>query len=342
MKITRLLQASAVVGVAALTMAGCASGSGDSGSNAEAAEPTTMKLALHQAQTHPSFIALEAFGEELAEATDGRWNIEVYPDSQLGDQAEYIQSVKDGVIDLAIVSAPQLENVNDDFVVFSLPTVFDSIEHQMSVLSDDEVVGDVYASLEESDSITVVGGLTQGARSIYLKDKIAETPDDLAGKKIRVQESPVFISMINALGASPTPMAFSEVYTGLQGGVIDGAENNEISYFTQKHYEVAPFFSFTRHLIGADFLISNTDTLAEMSEEDRAAFDEGWTNAWEEHTELWNSETEKAIAGAEEGGATFEEVDSEAFVDALTPLLDEFITTDSQQELYDAIRASAE
>ena len=212
----------------------------------------------------------------------------------------------------------------------------------MSVLSDDEVVGDVYASLEESDSITVVGGLTQGARSIYLKDKIAETPDDLAGKKIRVQESPVFISMINALGASPTPMAFSEVYTGLQGGVIDGAENNEISYFTQKHYEVAPFFSFTRHLIGADFLISNTDTLAEMSEEDRAAFDEGWTKAWEQHTELWNSETEKAIAGAEEGGATFEEVDSEAFVDALTPLLDEFITTDSQQELYDDIRASAE
>ena len=151
--------------------------------------------------------------------------------------------------------------MNDDFVVFSLPTVFDSIEHQMSVLSDDEVVGDVYASLEESDSITVVGGLTQGARSIYLKDKIAETPADLAGKKIRVQESPVFISMINALGASPTPMAFSEVYTGLQGGVIDGAENNEISYFTQKHYEVAPFFSYTRHLIGADFLISNTDTL---------------------------------------------------------------------------------
>ena len=79
-----------------------------------------------------------------------------------------------------------------------------------------------------------------------------------------------------------------------------------------------------------------------MSEDDRAAFDEGWTKAWEQHTELWNSETEKAIAGAEEGGATFEEVDSEAFVDALTPLLDEFITTDSQQELYDDIRASAE
>ncbi|GAA1819316.1 TRAP transporter substrate-binding protein [Agromyces neolithicus] len=342
MKITRLLQASAVVGVAALTLAGCASGSGDSGSSAEATEPKTMKLALNQAQDHPSFIALEAFGEYLTDATDGRWNIEVYPDAQLGDQAQYVQSVSDGVIDLAVVSAPQLENLNDDFVVFSLPTVFDSIDHQMSVLSDDEAVGDVYASLEDSNNITVVGGLTQGARSIYLKDKIAETPADLAGKKIRVQESPVFIAMIEALGASPTPMAFSEVYTGLQSGVIDGAENNEISYLTQNHYEVAPFFSFTRHLIGADFLISNTDTLNEMSEEDRAAFDEGWTAAWEQHTDLWVTDTDKAIEDATAGGATFEEVDSEAFTEALTPLLDEFITTDSQQALYDAIRAGAE
>jgi tripartite ATP-independent transporter DctP family solute receptor len=331
--------------IAALTLAAC-SGGGSTGGSSDApggdVEPTTMKLALNQAQTHPSFIALEAFGERLTEATDGRWNIEVYPDSQLGDQAEYLQSVGDGVIDLAIVSAPQLENLNDDFVIFSLPTVFDSIDHQMSVLSDDEVVGDVYASLEESNNLTVVGGLTQGARSIYTKDGIAETPDDLAGKKIRVQESPVFVGMINALGASPTPMAFSEVYTGLQSGVIDGAENNEISYATQKHYEVAPFFSYTRHLIGADFLISNTDTLASMSEEDRAAFDEAWTETWKQHTELWTTDTEKAIADATAGGATFEEVDSEAFEEALTPLLEEFITTDTQQTLFDAIRATAE
>ncbi|MFF2632459.1 TRAP transporter substrate-binding protein [Microbacterium sp. NPDC058021] len=331
--------------LAAVTLAACSGGTAggaDAGSDGGDVAPTTMKLALNQTQTHPSFIALEAFGERLTEATDGRWNIEVFPDSQLGDQAEYLQSVGDGVIDLAIVSAPQLENLNDDFVIFSLPTVFDSIEHQMSVLSDPAVVGDVYASLEDSNSITVVGGLTQGARSVYTKDGIAQTPEDLAGGKIRVQESPVFIGMINALGASPTPMAYSEVYTALQSGVIDGAENNEISYSTQKHYEVAPFYSYTRHLIGADFLISNTDTLASMSEEDRAAFDEAWTATWEHHTELWMADTEKAIADATAGGATFEEVDSDSFLDALTPLLKEFITTDSQQTLFDAIKATAE
>ncbi|WP_157157234.1 MULTISPECIES: TRAP transporter substrate-binding protein [unclassified Diaminobutyricimonas] len=332
----------ATTAIAALTLVAC-SGGGTNDSTAAPAEdvkPTTLKLALNQTEEHPSFIALEAFGERLAEATDGRWNIEVHPNSTLGDQAEYIQSVSSGVIDLAIVSAPQLENVSKDFVVFSLPTVFDSIDSQMEILADDEIVGDLYTSLEDSNSITVVGGFTQGARSVYVKDAAAEAPDDLAGKKIRVQESPVFISMIEALEASPTPMAFGEVYTGLQSGVIDGAENNEISYFTQKHFEVAPFFSYTRHLIGADFLIINTPTLDKMSEEDRAAFDEGWEQTWQEHTDLWASETEEAIAGAEAGGATFTEVDGDAFVDALEPLLDKFITTDSQKALYDAIKGA--
>lgn len=325
--------------VAALTLAACTSTPGDT-PGGDDVEPRTMKLALNQTEEHPSFIALKAFGEYLTEATDGRWNIEVFPNSTLGDQSEYLQSVNDGVIDLAVVSAPQLENLSDDFVLFSLPTVFDSIESQMAVLSDESVVGEVYASLEESNNITVVGGFTQGARSVYTKDAPAESPADLVGKKIRVQESPVFLGMINAFGASPTPMSFGDVYTGLQSGVIDGAENNEISYFTQKHYEVAPFFSYTRHLIGADFLIINTETLGEMSAEDRTAFDEGWTQAWQQHTELWITNTKTAIADAEAGGATFIEVDSDAFLDALLPLLDEFITSDSQKALYDAIRAA--
>lgn len=327
--------------VAALALAACSGGSGGDSSDG-GGEAHTMKLALNQTEDHPSFIALEAFGEKLAEDTDGRWNIEVYPNSTLGDQNEYLQSVSDGVIDLAIVSAPQLENLQKDFVIFSLPTVFDSIDHQMGALADPEIVGDVYTSLEDSNNITVVGGFTQGARNMYTKDGIAETPADLKGKKIRVQESPVFIAMIEALGGSPTPMAYSEVYTGLQSGVIDGAENNEISYFTQKHFEVAPFFSNTQHLIGADFLIINSGTLDGMSDEDRAAFDAGWEQTWKQHTELWKTQTEEAIAEAKAGGATFGDVDTAAYTEALSPLLDEFITTDSQRTLYDAIRASAE
>ena len=241
---------------------------------------------------------------------------------------------------MAVVSAPQLENLNKDFVIFSLPRVFDSIDHQMKVLGDQAIVGDVYKSLETSNNITVVGGLTQGARSVYTKDKVAQTPADLAGKKIRVQESPVFLSMVKALGASPTPMAYSEVYTGLQSGVIDGAENNEISYFTQKHYEVAPYFSYSRHLIGADFVIINTKTLNSMSDDDRGDFDAGWKAAWEQHTTQWKTDTEKAIKDATAGGATFAEVDGDSYAKALEPLQNEFLTTDPQKKLLESIRAA--
>lgn len=329
------IAAVAATTIASLVLAGCG-GSGTPGST----ESKTIKIALNQTETHPSFIALKAFGEKLKADTDGRLNLEVYPNSQLGDQKEYISSVSTGVFDMAVVSAPQLENLNKDFVIFSLPKVFDSIDHQMKVLDDKAIVGDVYKSLETSNNITVVGGLTQGARSVYTKDKIATTPADLTGKKIRVQESPVFLSMIKALGASPTPMAYSEVYTGLQSGVIDGAENNEISYATQKHYEVAPYFSYSRHLIGADFLIINSKALNGMSTQDRGSFDAGWAATWKQHTELWKTETEKAVATATAAGAKFEEVDADAYAKALAPLQDEFLTTDAQKKLLETIRAA--
>ncbi|KQQ05788.1 MULTISPECIES: TRAP transporter substrate-binding protein [unclassified Rathayibacter] len=342
-KSTRLLTTVSIAAVASLGLAAC-SGAGEEGSSGGGGgESKTLRLALNQTEEHPSYIALEAFGERLDEATDGRWSIQVYPNETLGAQAETLQLVGDGSVDLAIVSGPQLENLSSDFLVYDLPTVFDSIDHQMTVVNDSpDLTDELYSSLEESNNLTVVGGFTQGARSVYTKDGPAEEPADLSGLKIRVQESPLFISLIEALDASPTPLAFGEVYTGLQSGVIDGAENNEVSYFTQKHYEVAPYFSYTRHLIGLDYLIGNTGVLDEMSEEDRTAFTEAWGETWQQHTELWNEATETAITDATAAGATFTEVDSDAFTDAIAPLLDEFITDDRQEQLFDEARAAAE
>src|SRR5690625_7315801 len=99
--------------------------------------------------------------------------------------------------------------------------------------------------------------------------------------------------MAEALGGAGTPMAYGELYTGLQSGVVDAAENNEVSYYTQRHYEVAPYWSYTNHLVGLDYMIINTDLLESMSDEDRAAFDEGWTAAHEEHTQLWAEATQE-------------------------------------------------
>ncbi|MFK5634821.1 MULTISPECIES: TRAP transporter substrate-binding protein [unclassified Ornithinimicrobium] len=326
-----------------LALSAC--GSGDTtdstgAAGAGAGDGADMRLALNQTEEHPSFIALDNFGTRLSEETDGRYSIEVYPNEELGAQAEALQYVGDGSVDMGIVSGTQLENLNDDFAAFNMPGAFDSVEHQMNVIHDEEIVGELYASLEESNNVTILGGFTQGTRSIY-SDAPVETPGDLAGLKIRVQESPLHIGMIEAMGGSATPMAFGEVYTALQSGVLDGAENNEVSYFTQKHFEVAPFYSRTNHLVGLDYLIINTDVLNGMSEEDRQAFLDGWTATHEEHTELWAAATEQAITDAEAGGATFVEVDAAAFSEALSTLQDEFLTTDSQKALFEASRSAA-
>ncbi len=335
------LLATAVVGVAALTLTACG---GDDGGNGAAGSSggKSMRLALNQTEQHPSYIALDNFSERLSEGTDGRWSIDVFPNETLGAQQEALQLVSDGTVDMAIVSGTQLENLNQDFLVFNLPQVFDSVEHQMSVIHDEEIVGDLYSSLEDSNDITVLGGFTQGARSVYTTFGPVTTPADFAGKKLRVQESDLHIAMAEAMGASATPMSFGELYTGLQSGVVDAAENNEPSYFTQKHYEVAPYWSYTNHLVGLDYLVINADLLAGMSDEDRAVFDEEWVAAYEEHTDLWAEATEDAIEQAEAGGATFSDVDEEAFRAVLEPLAEEFISNDTQQELYDAARAAAE
>jgi tripartite ATP-independent transporter DctP family solute receptor len=300
----------------------------------------TLRLALNQTETHPSYIALDSFGERLSESTAGRWDVDVYANETLGAQQEAIQLVSDGTVEMAIVSGTQLENLNEDFRVFNLPQVFDDVEHQMKVVGDEEITGELYSSLEDQ-KITVLGGLTQGTRSVYNTEKPVNKPEDLSGMKIRVQESDVHLKMIELMGGSATPMAFGEVYTALQSGVLEGAENNEISYLTQKHNEVAKYFSNTNHLVGLDYLVINTDVLAEMTEEDRATFDAEWDAAVTEHTELWLSETDAAIKELEAAGTKFNDVDSEAFRTALQPLIDEYVTTDSAKALYEATRAAA-
>lgn len=339
MSYTRMTMVTGGLAAGTLLLAAC--GGGDSGGNGDGASGETMRLSLNQTEDHPSYIALDDFGSYLEENTDG-WDIDVYPNEELGAQAESLQLVSDGTVDMAIVSGTQLENLNDDFLVFNLPKVFDDVEHQMEVVHDDDITGDLYSSLEESNNFTVLGGFTQGSRSVYTNFGPIETPEDLNGKKLRVQESELHIAMAEAMGASATPMEYGELYSGLQSGVVDAAENNEVSYATQSHYEVAPDWSYTDHLVGFDYLIINSDVLDSMSEEDRAELDDGWEQAYEQHTELWEEATEDAITEAEEGGATFSEVDEEAFDEALAPLVDEFITSDSQQELYDAAREKAD
>ena len=333
---TTPLRAGVLAAALTLGLSACSAAGAPGGQDGQ----TVLRLALNQAEGHPSYIALQSFDERLQERTEGRMAVDVYANETLGAQAEALQLVSDDIIALAIVSGTQLENLHPDFLVFNMPKVFDDVEHQLRVVNDPAIVGDLYSSLEESESFTVLGGFTQGSRHLYTSWPVIE-PDDMAGLKIRVQESPLHLAMIDAMGGSATPMAYGEVYTAMQSGVLDGAENNEVSYVTQKHFEVARHLSETNHLVGLDYLIVNTDTLAEMDEQDRQIFLEEWETTYLEHADLWAEATEEAIAEAKAGGAEFHEVDDEAFEQALEPLQERFLTTPSQQALFDAARAAA-
>ena len=304
-------------------------------------QTTYVKLALNQTETHPSYVALDNFAERFSERTDGRWDIDIFPNEQLGSQQEVLQFVSSGAIEMAIVSGTQLENLNKDFQVLNMPTTFSDVEHQMHVIRQDEIVGDLFDSLAASNNISVIGGFTQGSRSVYTSDSPVLTPEDLHGRKIRVQESDMHIRMIQLMGGSATPLSYGEVYTAIQSGVLDGAENNEVSYVTQKHNEVAPFWSYTNHLVGLDYMIMRTDLRKAMSPEDRAIFDEEWDTAMTEHTALWDEETRRAIEQGQAAGAEFVTPDQEAFRTALEPIADEFLVSDHQRDLYERIRAEA-
>lgn len=331
----------ALAGSAALVLAGCGGDADTDSADSPSGESRTLRLAINQTEDYPSTIALNGFGERLDAATDGRWSVDVFANEQLGAQAEALQLVSDGAIDLAIVAGPQLENLNKDFVVFNLPGVFESDAHQMSVVNDPDITGDLYSSLEDQQ-VTVVGGFTAGMRGVYTKEGPIMEPADLAGMKLRVQETDTMVRMVELMGATATPMSFGEVYTALQSGVIDGAENAEPSYTTQKHHEVAKYFSYTNHLINTDYLVIHTDLLESMSDEDKEIFRAEWDATLVEYMELWDQSVEDAIAVAEQGGVTFTTPDNAAFSEALAPLAGETITNDVQQKLYDDAKAAVQ
>lgn len=316
-------------------------GSDPSGGAGGAEAETVLKVAFNQNADHPQAVALTNFGERLAERTEGRYSVEVYPNETLGTQKDTIELVQAGSIDLAMIAGSLMENFNEDFVVFNLPYTFDSQEHQKAVINDPEITGDLYSSVEDQN-ISVLAGFHGGIRNVYNSVGPVEKPEDLAGMKIRVIESDTNLRMMELMGGTGTPMGQGDVYTAIQSGVIDGGENNESIYANLKHDEIAPYYSYTQHLMFPDYLIANPALLEGMSEEDRTAFQEELAAAIDEEAELWKAEIEASHAAAEEAGAQFNDVDIEAFRTALQPLIEEKLASDVAKDLYDQVRAAAE
>ncbi|WIY84029.1 TRAP transporter substrate-binding protein [Propionimicrobium sp. PCR01-08-3] len=315
MKLSKVLL-SGVVGTISLGLAACGGGGSEGGGS-----QTMFKLAFNQTEEHPQYQAGVALGEKLEEATDGRYSIKVYPNEQLGNQADVMQNVSDGTVEMAWTAAAVLEGYNPDFVVFNLPYVFDSMAAQAAVLADREPLAELFDSLEESKSLTVMAGVSAGTRNVYNSKHPIVTPEDLNGLKLRVQQSDSQVAMIEAMGGIASPMSQGEVYSAIQTGVLDGAENNEAVYDGLKHSEVAKYFSYTRHMIVPDYLLMNTDILNAMSDDDRAALLALMPEVQQIANDGLIDYINVSIEHAESIGAQFnDDVDTDAFKELVQPM----------------------
>ena len=252
--------------------------------------------------------------------------MQIYPNELLGGAQKAIELTQTGAIDFVVAGTANLENFADVYEVFSMPYLFTSEEAYHEVMNDTAYMEQVYVSTDEA-GFRVMTWYNAGTRSFYAKKPI-ETPEDLSGLKMRVQQSPASVNMCNAFGAAASPMSFGEVYTAIQQGVIDGAENNELALTNNKHGEVAKYYSYNKHQMVPDMLIGNLKFLEGLSEEEYEIFREAALLSTEEEMKYWDEQVEEAKQIAEnEMGVTFIDVDVQLFKNKVS---------DVQQEMLDA------
>ncbi|WP_326907809.1 TRAP transporter substrate-binding protein [Sedimentibacter sp. MB31-C6] len=307
-------------------------------STSEPTEPIILKLAFNQNEEHPQYIAMKAFGESLYEKTNGKYALVIFPNEQLGSQEESIEMVQSGTIAMALVVGSLLESLNPDYSIFDLPYIFKSAEHQRDIVNDPEIVGELYESTADKGIITLAA-FHAGIRNVYTDVGPIRRPRDLNNLKLRVIPSDTNLRGMRLMGGTGVGMSQGEVYSAIQEGLIDGAENNELIYSSLNHVEVAPYYSYTKHLMLPDYLIINSDLWNELPEDVKQIFREELEIAVDYEYDIFADAVEAAKQAAVEAGAEFNEVDIETFQRQITPLTEIKITTDVTKDIYNRIRA---
>ena len=301
-----------------------------------------IRVSHAQSETHPEHLGLLAFKEYVEEKLGDKYEVQIFPNELLGSAQKAIELTPPGAIDFVVAGTANLETFADVYEIFSMPYLFDSEEVYKSVMQDTEYMENVYASTDEA-GFRVVTWYNAGTRNFYGKSPI-RTPEDLKGKKIRVQQSPASVEMVKAFGAAAAPMGFGEVYTAIQQGVIDGAENNELALTNNKHGEVAKYYSYNKHQMVPDMLVANLKFLNSLSPEDYQVFKEAAALSTEvEMTEGDKSVQEAKRIASEEMGVEFIDVDVEAFKEKVLPLHESMLQENEKiRDLYDHIQAANE
>ena len=301
------------------------------------------EVTLRSSDTHPegypTVTAVQYMGDLLEERTDGRICIEVYHSAQLGQEADTIEQTQLGVIDMNRVSLGPFNNIIEETKVFSLPYIFRSTEHMHRVV-DGDIGQDVLAEFE-NHNLVGLGFFDGGSRSFYNSQRPINSMADLEGLSFRVMQSDVFVDMVNALGANATPMPYGEVYSSIQTGVIDGAENNWPSFESSGHFEVAGYYTLDQHLIVPEVLVMSLNSWNGLSGDDQALIRQAARDAVPFMREQWaarEAASEEIVRAA--GVEIITDIDKTPFIEAMVPVYETHVTTDSLRSLVERIQAT--
>ena len=304
------------------------------------AEARTLRLNHNNPEDHPVHLSMQRMADEVKEATGGSVKIRIYANGQLGSQRESTEQVQNCSLDMARSNAAELEAFVPSYAVFNLPYMFASEEH-----FDQVIAGDLGRQILDSGIEQGIRGLayyTEGARSFYANKPIL-SPDDLKGVKMRVQPSPSAVRMIELLGGNPTPIGWGELYSALQQGVVDGAENNPTALTTARHGEVAKHFSMDEHTLIPSVVFMSNCAWEELTPDEQTALTTAARNSMISHGEEWKIASDKAIEDAQsEMGVEIHQVDKAPFIEAVQPMYDEAASANPEiGTLIEQIRASA-
>ncbi|WP_186389247.1 MULTISPECIES: TRAP transporter substrate-binding protein [unclassified Stappia] len=308
---------------------------------ASAAEARTLRLNHNNPEDHPLHKSMEFMAERVNELTGGDIKIRVYANAQLGNQRESMELMQNGTLDMARSNASELEAFEESYAALNLPFIFANDDHYYKVLSGD--IGDDILAASHDKGFVGIAFYVEGARSFYANKEI-RTPDDLKGMKMRVQPSPSAIRMVELLGASPTPIAWGELYSALQQGVVDGAENNPLALTTARHGEVSKIYSNNEHTMIPSVVMVSTQTWDGLTEQQQTALRQAARESMDFHRDNWNREVAEGIELAKsELGVTFIEVDKAPFVEKVLPMHEEAAAKSERvADLIKRIKAAAE
>jgi tripartite ATP-independent transporter DctP family solute receptor len=286
---------------------------------------------------YPTVEAVRRMGQLLKEHTKGKHGIKVYPAGALGAERDVVEQLKIGGLDMMRINAAVLNNIVPETIAVSLPFLFRSTEHMRQTL--DGPIGQEILDAMASQGIIGLAFYDSGARSVYTVKRPVRNLADVKGMKIRVQQSDLFVAMVEAMGANPTPMPYGEVYTALKTGIVDGAENNWPSYESSRHFEAAKFYNVTEHSMVPEVLAFSKKIWDTLSQEDRAVIRKTAKESVPYMRELWDARERKSQQVAVAGGAQLVAVeDRKPFIDAMTPVYARFANSPKLEDLVKRIR----